>query len=280
MSVHPKLPKWAENLYNRKVTKKGPSDLEVGSLLNRDMKTVPALSNNSSPGGEGNKMNTMDYANAGLGVAAIARNLFSKRPTMKEPEKLDSFIRPAQGDEDALARKQNAIAEQTRSATRDINQTTGSDVSSNVAARLGIQANANDAENAALSENAAIKRADENRVEQAINRDRQINHDLMQVYNDRVFNAEYADYIRRDAEGKQTFNNSLNYENQRQADLRNKAFQERLTNQNIDMLKAAQLYDAQKELIRQGRTAEDAKAEAPNLAYDFGQYKTNFYGRK
>jgi hypothetical protein len=239
--------------------------------------------------GEGSKRTNIDYANTAVGVASLIKGITTKKPKGYQPSPFTANIRPAQGNEEALRRIKNDIAEQTTSATSDINRMAGSDINQGIAGRVRLHANSSKAISDAEAENAKSYQEDLNRISQELHNQNlvntQINNQANQ-YNSQVEQTNYAATKAASAAGVQS---SLQYEANRQGDLRNKQVAETQANQMLDAMDKTYWFDTYNKAITQGLKEEEARFRADeavksrnfaNLKTNFYQGKTTFFGRR
>lgn len=232
-----------------------------------------------SDAGSGLRRGFAGGANLVLGASSLIRGLRLRRPSPYRPTRYIANIRPAQGFDEATRRAKNEIVEQAASATRDVNRMAGSDVGASIAARLGIQKTASQALADTDFKNAEAFRQDQNRVSQEQNREALVNAQLQDQANQINFASDQAEYQANRNAVAQGLQSALQFEANREADLRTKAAQEAAANQNLDVVNKALEYDLYtKALSLSGdpEVARRAVEQNPNYGY-LPTLKTSIY---
>lgn len=174
----------------------------------------------SGAGSSQSGMGTMDYVNAGLGAVGLVKALTNKRPKLQAPEILQSVVRPASGDEEGLARAKTDINSATRASLRGIKGQAGSNLSAYIRGAQALHANQAAAISKAEAQNSQLYKQDQNRMYGELNRDRAINNQARNQHLMQKNSLNYQEFLRKQQFAEGTMNSSLNYENQRQANLK------------------------------------------------------------
>lgn len=174
----------------------------------------------SGAGSSQTGMGKMDYVNAGLGAVGLIKALTNKKPKLQAPEKMRSVVRPASGDQEGLSRAKSDINSATRASLRSIRGQAGSNISAYIRGAQALHANQAAAIRKAEGQNSQLYKQDQNRMYGELNRDRQVNNQLQNQYIGQKNNLNYQEFLRKQQFAEGTMNSSLNYENQRQANLK------------------------------------------------------------
>lgn len=218
----------------------------------------------------GNKISAADVANAGLGAAALVGSLTARRPRPIRPVRMASPVRVASGDEAALSRNKERIAQEAAAATRDVNRIAGSDVMSGFAARLGVQKNATDAVRDAELANSQLLKQDQVRADQAVMQQDYTNALLENQAQQTNFEVDQQQYNTTRAANAQGLNSSLNYIAQKEANVRNNEIVARQAQEQIQAIKGSAYQDAYTRAIVAGKSPEQAKEIAAESTARFG----------
>jgi hypothetical protein len=225
-----------------------------------------------------------DYANLALGAYGLASTLSAKKPTLERPRDYRSVIKPATGDETLLTNTNNAIASGANTARRNLRQYAGSNTSGYVQGALAINDQENKARTQALGTNAAIYRGEQDRVYGQLNADKQFNHNAKRQYDEAMYSQKLNEWAGRQQQGQAMLQNSLNYEQQRSADIANKGVAERQANQRVDLMGEGMLYDQATKLVINGDFPSVAAAMEhlrQTKAGGLDKYKTfNYQGKR
>src|SRR5690606_3834569 len=127
--------------------------------------------------------------------------------------------------------------------------------------------------------NAEAFRQDQNRVSQEQNREALVNAQLQDQAKQINFSTDQAEYQANRNAAAQGVQSALQFEANREADLRTKAAQETAANQNLDIVNKALEYDLYTKAVAAGATPDAARLfveRNPNYGY-LPSLKTNIY---
>ncbi len=227
--------------------------------------------------GSGMKRGFGDYANAAMGIYGLVSALTAKKPTLAAPARYQSQINPATGLPYAqMQQAQQDIAANTRQYSRPTTSSHGT----NVLMKLGANANANQAyANLGVANSQAYKQ-DTNRVSDQLNHDYATNYQLQRGYQEGQYNQNLASYAARMQGAGAAINNSLQYENARSADLRNKGVEERMSNNRLQFMHQGDQEDLRTRLTLQGMEPDAIEAELAKRQNPYARYATNNYQKR
>lgn len=208
------------------------------------------------------QFSSSDAINLGTGIYSLVRGLTTRRPKALTAPQYRATVRPAEGDPEGLMRKKNEIADQAAQATRDVTRIAGSDVHQGIAARLGIQRNANQALTAAESENTRLLREDQRRQDEQINQQEYANTMLQNQAAQANWEQDQQRFAGDQAAARQGVNSSLNYIAQKEANQQNNRIVERQAAEQVQSIRGSLYQDAYVRAIVAGQTPEEATQTA------------------
>lgn len=225
------------------------------------------------------EIRTPDALNYASGAYSLIKGLTTRKPGRYRAQRYNAPVRPAAGDEEALRRTKNEIAQQVSSATQDVNRIVGSDINRGIAARLGVQNNATKAIVDAEANNARLLREDQNRVEQQLSQQEYINSQYANQEGMANWQRDNQVYDNVQAASAQGVQSSLQYIIDKDANERNNAIIQQQAQEQMAAFRATLYADAYNKAIVAGKTDQEAKQIALNASNALDQARGFYPGK-